>query len=187
MTDDLPRRAHRLLVFPLLALVPLLGGGCANDKQVIGQANQFHQNLEPAVMRDPILTSYIQKVGDRIIESARELDRQGYGPKSHKKENSQWMFTGMQFHFVNSPTLNAFTTGGNHMYIYTGLFQGCDIEDELAAVMAHEFAHVYARHVQKGMNRQMMTMAAAAGAGAVGYAAGGKNKGPPPAGPRGWR
>ena len=57
------------------------------------------------------------------------------------------------------------------------LFKQCRTEDELAAVMAHEFAHVYARHVQKGMNRQMMTMAAAAGAGAAGYAAGGKEHG----------
>jgi predicted Zn-dependent protease len=159
----------------LPALLPF-AGGCATDRQVIGQANQFHQGLEPAVIRDATLSAYIQKVGDRIIDAARELDRQGFGPESHKKENSNWMFSGMQFHFVNSPTLNAFTTGGNHMYIYTGLYLNCDTEDELAAVMAHEFAHVYARHVQKGMNRQMMTMAAAAGAGAVGYAAGGKNR-----------
>ena len=73
---------------------------------------------------DASLSNYIQKVGDRVISAARDLDRQGFGPASHKKENSQWMFSGMQFHFVNSPTLNAFTTGGNHMYIYTGLFLG---------------------------------------------------------------
>ena len=176
MLNQLPRRIARLLIVPLLLVVTLLAGGCATDRQVIGQANQFHQGLEAAVIKDATLTDYLQKVGDRIIESARELDRQGYGPAAHKKEKSDWMFSGMQFHFVNSKTLNAFTTGGNHMYIYTGLFQNCDTEDELSAVMAHEFAHVYGRHVQKGMNRQMMTMAAAAGAGAAGYAAGGKNR-----------
>src|SRR5436190_5132730 len=172
----------RLFNAPLFALLGLLaltatGSGCATDKQVIGQANQFHQNLEPAVINDPQLNSYIQRVGDRIIAAAKQLDQQGFGPASHKKENSQWMYSGMQFHFVNSNTLNAFTTGGNHMYIYTELFEQCKTEDELAAVMAHEFSHVYARHVQKGMNRQMMTMAAAAGAGAAGYAAGGKEHG----------
>ena len=176
MTLNLPRRVIRLVIVPLLCLLPLLSAGCATDKAVIGQANQFHQGLEPAVMNDRQLSSYIQQVGDRIINAAQELDKEGYAPGGHKKENSNWMFTGMQFHFVNSQTLNAFTTGGNHMYIYTGLFQNCDTEDELAAVMSHEFAHVYCRHVQSGMNRQMMTMAAAAGAGAVGYAAGGKNR-----------
>jgi predicted nucleic acid-binding protein len=174
MLNHLPRHVLRILIVPLLLVVTLLAGGCANDRQVIGQANQFHENLQPAVIRDPTLANYLQQVGERIIGAAAELDKQGYGPEAHKKEDAKWMFTGMQFHFVNSKTLNAFTTGGNHMYIYTGLFQNCETEDELAAVMAHEFAHVYGRHVQKGMNRQMMTMAAAAGAGAATYAAGGK-------------
>jgi predicted Zn-dependent protease len=177
MTQHTHHPVRRLLIVPLLALVPLIGTGCANDRQIIGQANQFHSGLEQAVIEDPQLAGYLQKVGDRVIAAAAELDRQGYGPESAHKENNQWMFNGgMKFHFVNSPTLNAFTTGGNHMYIYTGLFQNADTEDELAAVMAHEFAHVYGRHVHKGMNRQMMSMAAAATAGAAGYAAGGKNR-----------
>ena len=167
---------------PLLALLATfaVGAGCTtSDRQVIGQANQFHQSLEPAVMEDPQLSAYIQKVGDRIIAAAEELDKQGYGPTSHKKESAAWMFErgGMKFHFVNSKTLNAFTTGGNHMYIYTELFEQCKTEDELAAVMSHEFAHVYSRHVQQGTDRQMRTMLAAAGLGAAGYAAGGKEHG----------
>src|SRR3954466_4548046 len=83
----------------------------------------------------------------------------------------------MKFHFVNSKTLNAFTTGGEHMYIYTQLFETARTEDELAAVMAHEFGHVYARHVAKGMNRQYAALAAAAALGGAGYVAGGKEHG----------
>jgi predicted Zn-dependent protease len=71
---------------------------------------------------------------------------------------------------VNSKTVNAFTTGGEHMYLYTALFQNCQTEDELVAVMAHEFAHVYGRHVQKGTQRQYGIIAAAAAAGVVGAA-----------------
>jgi predicted Zn-dependent protease len=174
------RRLLRRLIVPLIGLVSLLGTGCTTtDKAVIGQANQFHQNLEPAVMEDPQLSRYIQQVGDRIIAAAEAMDKEGFGPKSHKKESATWMFDkgGMKFHFVNSKTLNAFTTGGNHMYIYSELFEQCKTEDELAAVMSHEFAHVYARHVQQGMDRQMVTMAGAAGAGLAGYAAGGKQHG----------
>jgi predicted Zn-dependent protease len=174
-----PTRPRILLIAPALAVLSFLATGCANDKQVISQANQFHSNLEPAVIKDAELTRYIQTVGDRVIAAAQELDKQGFGPASHKKEDASWMFArgGMQFHFVNSKTINAFTTGGNHMYVYTELFQKCDTEDELTAVMAHEFAHVYARHVQKGMNRQVVTMLGAAGVGAAGYAAGGKEHG----------
>src|SRR6185503_5190620 len=139
-------------------------------RSVIGQANTMHSQLQPAVMNDPELANYLQQVGDRIINTAKELDRQGYGPKSHKSEDTNWMFgKDMKFHFVNSKTLNAFTTGGEHMYIYTQLFEECQTEDELAAVMAHEYGHVYARHVAKGMNRQMTLMGVAVGAGAAGY------------------
>ena len=178
MTHPLPHRFFRPLIVPLLVALPLLGTGCASDKQIIGQANQFHSGLEPATIDDPALANYLQAVGDRVIDAAKDLDRQGYGPEEHRKEKSDWMFNGgMKFHFVNSKTLNAFTTGGNHMYIYTGLFQNCETEDELAAVMAHEFAHVYGRHVHKGMNRQYAILGAAAAAGAAGYAAGGSEKG----------
>ncbi len=163
----------RLALGLILSVSGLLTTGCASDRAIISQANQMHGTLEPAIIDDPVLNSYIQRVGDRIISAAHEMHQQGYGPRAHKSEDSSWMFSeGMQFHFVNSKTLNAFTTGGNHMYIYTQLFQESKSEDELAAVMAHEFAHVYARHVHKGMNRQYGALAAALGAGAAGYALG---------------
>src|SRR5689334_4083178 len=108
--------------------------GCANDKKVMAVADKMHTGLEPAVMEDQELAAYLQKVGDRIIESAQALDKEGFGPKSHKEEDNQWMFSNkMHFYFVNSETLNAFTTGGEHMYIYNQLFQECTSEDELAA------------------------------------------------------
>ena len=169
------RLMRRILGVVLLA-AGLFGGGCASDRQVIAQADQAHNSLEPAVITDPELNGYIQDVGDRIIQAAAEYAREKGGPKG---ENSRWMFDAdtMRFHFVNSKTLNAFTTGGEHMYIYTQLFREADSEDELAAVMAHEFAHVYGRHVHKGMNRQIGLMGLALGAGAAGYAAGGSERG----------
>ena len=88
------------------------------------------------------------------------------------------MFTkDMKFHLVNSKTVNAFTTGGNHMYVYEALFQMCQSEDELAAVMSHEFAHVYCRHVQSGTNRQTGMQVFAYGAAGAGYLYGGKENG----------
>src|SRR5215213_8970404 len=145
-------RTTKLLIVPLLLLAGgLFSTGCASDRQVIAQASQMQTQLE----------------------TAKDLDQQGYGPKSHKAEDTSWMFgNDMKFHFVNSKTVNAFTTGGNHMYVYNALFQMCKDEDELAAVMAHEYGHVYARHVAKGMNRQYAALAAAAALGAGGYVAG---------------
>ena len=170
------RRPARAAVLAL-ALAGL--SACATDRQVIAQANDANTELQPATIQDPQLRSYIQTVGERIIAAAREADRAGEGPKAHfdDKESNQWMFTNGKFHLVNSETLNAFTTGGEHMYIYSELMEQCRSEDELAAVMAHEFAHVYGRHVHKGMNRQYAMLAASAGAGLVGLAVGGEEHG----------
>ena len=162
----------------LLIVSSLFAGGCASDAQVMQAASGMHQQLEPAVIEDPELANYLQSIGERIISSAKELSQQGYGPKSHKSSEANWMFGDkMKFHFVNSKTLNAFTTGGEHMYIYTPLFMQARSEDELAAVMAHEYAHIYARHVGKGMNRQYGAMAAAAALAGAGYLYGGDEKG----------
>jgi predicted Zn-dependent protease len=171
-------KLHARLTLLMLALTALTSVGCATDKKVMAQAEQIHGGLEPAVMEDPDLDAYLQKVGERIIAAAKQLDAEGYGPKSHKSDDNSWMFSkDMQFHFVNSKTLNAFTTGGEHMYIYNELFQECKTEDELAAVMAHEYGHVYARHVEKGMDRQVGqhvgTGVAAVGGGVAGFLLGG--------------
>lgn len=160
------------------ALVLLFASSCATDRQVIAQASSAHEELEPAVVTDAEMKSYIQALGRRIVDSARELHALHYGPKAHFEEDADWMFSDrMAFEFVNSTTLNAFTTGGEYMYIYTELLKTCRSEDELAAVMAHEYGHVYGRHVQKGMNRQYWSIGGALAAGIGGYALGGKKHG----------
>ena len=166
------------LSVPSVCLLAALAG-CATDRQVIAQAADAHTELTPAVIQDPELAGYLQAVGERIVEAAKEADAKHQGPKAHfeEKEDNSWMFQQGQFHLVNSKTLNAFTTGGEHMYIYAELMQQCRSEDELAAVMAHEYAHVYSRHVHKGMNRQYMAMGASAGAGLIGVAVGGEEHG----------
>src|SRR4051812_25583671 len=131
----------RIRILPLLLLPLALAAGCAvTDRQIIDQADQAHSGLKPAVIEDRELADYIQAVGDRIVQAGRDADRDNVGPKAHfADEDRKWMFSNnMKFHFVNSKTLNAFTTGGEHMYIYTELFRTCKTEDELAAVMAHE-------------------------------------------------
>lgn len=169
---------YRLVLFFCLGSAVMVGVGCATDAAVIDQANQMHAGLEPAVITDPQLAGYIQAVGGRIIATAGEMNRQNYGPSAHREEKSDWMYSNeMQFHFVNSKTLNAFTTGGEHMYVYTELFEQCETEDELAAVMAHEYGHVYGRHIHNSMNRQYLVLGSAAALGMAGYAVGGDKHG----------
>jgi predicted Zn-dependent protease len=166
------KTAKTLIVLVFGAGLTALLGGCASDRAVVQQANEFDQTLEKAVIHDPQLESYFQRLGARVIDGAR-----AYEPDEARKSENAWMFKDLQVHLVNSKTLNAFTTGGNHMYIYSQLFQDARSEDELAAVMSHEYAHINRRHVQQGMNRQYALMGVAAAAGAAGYGLGGSEKG----------
>lgn len=153
--------AVRRLLVSLLALVGLcsLATGCATDPQVIAQANNIHQEIEPSVVRDPELAGYVQAVGDRIVNTAREMHAAG------ELEGEPWMFENIKFHLVASPTPNAFTTGGTHVYLYSQLFDEAGSEDAFAAVVGHEFGHIVGRHVQQSMNRQMAILAGAGLAG----------------------
>lgn len=162
----------------LLLLGAVMNTGCAvKDKSIIDQATQTNEQLQPAIVTDPQLASYIQRVGDRIVAAGKEMDRQKIGPEAHfkKDEDNSWMFQGMKFYLVKSETINAFTTGGKYMYVYTALFDMCKTEDELAAVMSHEFAHVYCRHVQRGTQKRYEALGVAAAAGVAGAAVGGKD------------
>jgi predicted Zn-dependent protease len=129
-------------------------------------------------MSDADVQGYMNAIGKRIITAAAAYDAAGEGPSSHKKSDTKWMFTDqMQFHLVNSKTVNAFTTGGQHLYVYSALLNLCDNEDDLAAVMSHEFAHVYCRHVQQGTNRQTRMTVLGYTAEGAGYLYGGSANG----------
>jgi predicted Zn-dependent protease len=175
-------RIARILGVVALAPVMLLSTGCSmfrpTDQAVVAQAQHVHGELQPAVMKDAQVQAYMDKIGERIVHAAGEYnkDPKKTEDKRNKADNA-WLYSGeIRFHLVNSKTLNAFTTGGQHVYIYNELFQQAKSEDELAAVMAHEFAHIYCRHVAKGMTRQ--TEGAAIGAvGMLAGAAVGKDTG----------
>ena len=51
-----------------------------------------------------------------------------------------------QFHLVDDPFANAFALPGGHVIMTTGLLKMIDRPEELAGVLAHEFAHVTHRH-----------------------------------------
>jgi beta-barrel assembly-enhancing protease len=55
---------------------------------------------------------------------------------------------------IESQAVDAFATIGGYVYITTGLIGLCDKEQELAGVLAHEFAHIGRRHVAKRLEKQ---------------------------------
>jgi predicted Zn-dependent protease len=55
-------------------------------------------------------------------------------------------FGGYRFILLDSDEINAFATPGGIIFVTRGMLQACENEDQLAAVLAHEIAHVQSRH-----------------------------------------
>lgn len=97
----------------------------------LGQAFMRSIRRSLPVYDDPLATSYIESLGQTIVEA----DRTAGGP-----------FT---FFLIDQPVVNAFAGPGGYVGIYSGLVLAAETESELAAVVAHEVAHVTQRHLMR--------------------------------------
>lgn len=87
-------------------------------------------------------------VGSKIAQVAG--DGGGGGYQEHMK-GLTW-----EFAVVDSPQVNAMVMPGGKVVVFTGLLRLVRHEDELAAVLAHEAAHVLARHTAEQLGRVSM-------------------------------
>lgn len=51
-----------------------------------------------------------------------------------------------QVHITADPAFSAYALGGGHIFLAAGLLSNLDSQDELAAVLAHEYVHVWRGH-----------------------------------------
>jgi predicted Zn-dependent protease len=140
----------------LLALV-LLATGCSTVPEtgrrqlmLVSPAEEAGMGLEAfaqlkkaeKVSTDDDTHARIQRIGRRIAQSVgRELP------------NAQWEFV-----VFESDQLNAFALPGGKVGIYIGLIKLAENDDQLAAVIGHEVAHVTSRH---GAERTSQNLAVA--------------------------
>ncbi len=83
------------------------------------------------------LTAYVSAVGGVLAASALETRRDGDRPAP---------IGGWHFLVVESDTINAFAAPGGWVFVTTAAVEAAKTEDELAAVIAHEIAHVARGH-----------------------------------------
>src|ERR1700678_2078351 len=81
-------------------------------------------------INDPVVTEYVNRVGQNLVRNS----------------DAQVPFT---IKVIDSDVVNAFALPGGFFYVNSGLILHADEESELAGVMAHEIAHVCARHGTK--------------------------------------
>jgi len=95
----------------------------------IALGKQLAQQVEreSKVIDDPIVAEYVNRVGQNIVRNS----------------DCKVPFT---IKVVEDESINAFALPGGFFFVNTGLILRADNEAELAGVMAHETAHVCARH-----------------------------------------
>jgi len=96
----------------------------------IGQAMAAAIDLHTKFVDDPDINDYVNRLGQKI---ARNSD-------------AQVQFT---IKVIDSPNFTTFALPGGFLYVDKGLIMEVDSEAELAALMAHEIAHVAARHATR--------------------------------------
>lgn len=100
----------------------------------LGQQLATEAERTTTLLRDPIVYEYITELTERIVR------------------NSDSRFP-VQVRVVDSGELNAFALPGGYFFIHTGLILEAETEAELTSVIAHEIAHVAARHSTKQMTK----------------------------------
>jgi len=95
----------------------------------LGQELSTEVEKEKPLLDNPAIQAYVGEIGARLARNAPRQD------------------VAYTFKVIDdAETVNAFALPGGFMYVYTGLMTLCDNEAELAAVMAHEIAHVSCHH-----------------------------------------
>jgi predicted Zn-dependent protease len=110
-------------------------------RQILNDARRSNTLLSP---RHPA-SLVVRRVGKRIAAIAG--DDYGGGFTEQMKE-MDW-----EFAVIKSNDVNAFVVPGGKVVVYTGLLDLVSSEDELAAVLAHEVAHIVARHAAERMTQ----------------------------------
>src|SRR5580704_18093945 len=83
---------------------------------------------ESKIDDDPILGEFVNRVGQNLVRSS----------------DAKVPFT---FKVIDGEEMNAFALPGGYVFVYTGLIKLASEEDEFAGALAHEIAHVAARHM----------------------------------------
>src|SRR5687768_12890859 len=115
------------------------------EKEVgIGRQLAAEVDRQAKFIDDPIITEYINRVGQNIV-----LHSDAKVPFTIK--------------VLDSDDVNAFALPGGFFYVNKGLILAADNEAEVAGVMAHEIAHVAARHAVENQTKASLLEYAALG------------------------
>jgi len=105
------------------------------EKEIaIGKGLAQQVERQAKIINDPVISEYVNRVGQNLVRNS----------------DAKVPFT---IKVIDSDEVNAFALPGGFFFVNAGLIAKADSEAELAGVMAHEIAHVAARHGTKQATR----------------------------------
>ena len=118
-------------------LLPELGSASGSfmtpaQEKRLGQAFMRSIKASQAIIDEAFARTYIEELGNKLAFV------------SEKDPSSDF-----DFFIIDNPQINAFAGPGGHIGIYSGLILTSQSESELAAVVAHEIAHVTQKHLMR--------------------------------------
>ena len=109
-------------------------GGSQEKEIALGRRLAMEVEQQAKMVDDPIVTEYVNRVGQNVV-----LNSDAKVPFTIK--------------VIDSDEVNAFALPGGFFFVNKGLILAADNEAELAGVMAHEIAHVAARHAMENQGK----------------------------------
>ncbi|HUO61253.1 MAG TPA: M48 family metallopeptidase [Candidatus Acidoferrales bacterium] len=102
----------------------------------IRMGKQYAMMVEQSskLVTDPVVNEYVNRIGQNLVRNS----------------DAKVPFT---IKVIDSDEVNAFALPGGFFFVNSGLILAADEEAELAGVMAHEIAHVCARHATRQMTK----------------------------------
>jgi predicted Zn-dependent protease len=145
--------------------VPVTGRRAMNlvdDKEVTKMSVAMFDQMKAQrrISRDKEQNAQLERVGDRLRRAISIWDM----------PDADWEF--LVFDVPNE--INAFAMAGGKVGVYSGLFKIIKNDDQLAAVIAHEIAHVTAKHVHEKLSEELAVNTVGT-VGLVGAGVGGAN------------
>jgi predicted Zn-dependent protease len=113
-----------------------MAGGTESEVK-LGRQLAAQVERESKFVDDPIITEYVNRVGQNIVLHS----------------DAKIPFT---IKVIDSDEVNAFALPGGFFFVNKGLILVADNEAELAGVMAHEIAHVAARHAMENERKMQI-------------------------------
>ncbi|MGB9499653.1 MAG: M48 family metalloprotease [Dissulfuribacterales bacterium] len=136
------------IIFIICSLIPPKTAQALTIKQENELADEFLRAVfaQYEIIKDPVIDNYINEVGQKIVSKMPPQ------PFSYK------------FYAVHQDAYNAFAGPAGNIFVFSGLFEALESEDELAALLSHEIAHVACRHISEMITKNKKTsMATLAG------------------------